>query len=155
MGARSRRKGAQAERDLAKRFAEAMPGESVKRGLGQARSAHEVADVDCPVFWIESKRQRRANVRAALEQAEAAVEAAESFKVPLAVIHDDREEPFVVMRLDAFLDIVRTWWPAKKAGVDRFMATGFDGLLRCRYDEMDDAEAKCAAAIDLGDRDDS
>jgi len=105
-GARSRRKGARFERELVHRFREAMPGADVKRGL-QCRGGDEVADVDCPVFWPEAKRGRKPNVRAALRQALAA---APKGRVPVAVIRDDRQEPFVALLLDDFLDLIREWW---------------------------------------------
>ena len=54
-GNRSRRKGAQWERDLVHLFRKVMPGEDIKRGF-QYRSGEDVPDVDCPVFWIEAKR---------------------------------------------------------------------------------------------------
>ena len=105
-GAMSRRKGAAAERELVHRFREAMPGADVRRGL-QCRSGEEVADVECPVFWIESKRGRKPIVRAALEQA---CTSAPKGRIPIAVIRDDHAEAFVALRLDDFLDFVREWW---------------------------------------------
>lgn len=110
MGALSRRKGAAWERALVHMFREAMPDAEVRRGI-QCRSGEEVADVDCPVFWIEAKRGRQPNVRAALRQAESA--AAEG-RIPIAVIRDDRAEPFVVLGLDEFLDFVSEWWEARR-----------------------------------------
>ena len=105
MGARSRTKGANYERVLVHRFREAMPGAEVKRGL-QCRG-EETADVDCPVFWIESKRGKKPNVRAALKQATAAAPAG---RIPLAVIRDDRAKAFVALSLEDFLDFVGEWW---------------------------------------------
>ncbi len=108
-GARSRRKGANYERAMVHRFREAMPGAEVRRGL-QYRSGDEVADVDCPVFWPELKRGKKPNVRAALRQARAAVPKG---RVPVAVIRDDRQEPFVALLLDDFLDLVGEWWAGR------------------------------------------
>jgi hypothetical protein len=82
-----------------------MPGAEVRRGL-QCRG-EEVADVDCPVFWVEAKRGKKPNVRAALCQA---MNAAPKGRIPLAVIRDDRAEAFVVLSLDDFLDLVSEWW---------------------------------------------
>lgn len=110
MGALSRRKGARAERELVLRFREAMPGAEIRRGL-QCRSGAEVADVDCPTFWIESKRGKKPNPRAALAQA---ADAAPEGRIPLAVIHDDRGQPFVALSLDDFLGFVREWWTLKQ-----------------------------------------
>ncbi len=105
-GNHSRRKGHDFERALVHVFREAMPGAEVRRGL-QSRSGAEVADVDCPVFFPEAKRGKKPNVRAALAQALAA---APEGRIPLAVVRDDRAEPFVALRLDDFLELVRDWW---------------------------------------------
>ena len=105
-GAMSRRKGAQFERWLVHRFREAMPGAEVRRGL-QARGGDEVPDVDCPLLWIEAKRGRKPNVRAALRQAE---EGAPKGRMPVAVIRDDRSEAFVTLNLEDFLEIIHRWW---------------------------------------------
>jgi len=110
MGALSRRKGAAWERELVHRFREAMPGAEIRRGL-QPRSGAEVPDVDCPVFWPEAKRGAKPNVRAALRQA---AEAAPKGRVPIAVIRDDRAEPFVALGLDDFLELVREWWEGRQ-----------------------------------------
>jgi hypothetical protein len=137
-GARSRRKGAQAERDLAKRFAEAMPGADCKRGIGQARRGSEVADCEVPYFWVESKHGKRPNPRAALAQATEDARENSRGKTPIAVIRDDRKEPFVCMRLDDFLAFVSEWWHGRIA--ENYVFTGaFDA------DKAKDAEASCAA----------
>ena len=104
-GMHSRRKGARFERELVWRFREVMPGAEVRRGL-QSRGG-EVADVDCPVFWIEAKRGRKPNVRAALKQAEAS---APKGRIPVAVIRDDRAAAFVALSLEDFLELVHEWW---------------------------------------------
>lgn len=108
-GAMSRRKGAQWERDLVKIFREAMPGTDVKRGL-QPRGGGEVPDVDCPMFWIEAKRGRKPNVRAALKQA---INDCSDDRVPVAVIRDDREDAFVSMLLSDFIRLVEKVWKDK------------------------------------------
>jgi hypothetical protein len=102
----SRRKGQRFERELVHRFREAMPGEEIRRGF-QCRSGEEAPDVECPVFWIEAKRGKKPNVRAALKQAN---DAAPKGRIPVAVIRDDREEAFVALSLDDFLDFVSEWW---------------------------------------------
>ena len=104
-GARSRRKGANFERELVHLFRDALPGAEVRRGL-QCRG-EEVPDVDCPVFWVEAKRGKKPNVRGALRQACAA---APKGRIPLAIIRDDREDAFVSLNLDDFLEIVGEWW---------------------------------------------
>jgi hypothetical protein len=153
-GARSRRKGAQAERDLAKRFAEAMPGADCKRGIGQARRGSEVADCEVPRFFVESKHGKRPNPRAALAQCIEAAEANGNGKTPIAVIRDDRKEPFVCMRLDDFLAFVSEWWNYAPSG----RVSTIVPLWRDTQQMLDavakDAEASCAA-LGLNDRDDS
>ena len=109
MGALSRRKGRRYEQTLVHLFREAMPGAEVRRGL-QSRGGEEVPDVDCPVFWLEAKRGKKPNVRAALRQAEAA---APQGRIPLAVIRDDRQEAFVALSLEDFLEFVREWWEGR------------------------------------------
>jgi len=110
MGMLSRRKGAAWERELVLMFREAMPGCEVRRGL-QSRSGEEVADVDCPVFWIEAKRGRQPNVRNALRQA---VAAAPKGRIPVAVIRDDRADAFAVMQLSDLLEFIREWWSGRQ-----------------------------------------
>jgi hypothetical protein len=104
-GKRSRNKGANYERELAKLFDAAMPGATVRRGI-QYRDGAECPDVDCPHFWVEAKRGKLPNPRAALKQAQKASDG----RRPIAVIRDDRSKAFVVIGLDDFLELVRDWW---------------------------------------------
>jgi len=112
MSAMQRRKGAAWEREVATMLRDAMPGCDAKRGLGQARSAHEVADVDVPGFWVECKRGAQPNVRAALRQAKEAREASGRALThhAVAIVRDDRQDAFVAMPLGDFLELVREWW---------------------------------------------
>lgn len=119
MGALSRRKGVRGERALVHLFREAMPGAVVRRGL-QSRGTAEVADIDCPVFFPEAKTGRKPNVRAALAQARAAAPAG---RIPLAVIHDDRAKPFVVMAHDTFVAFIGEL----RAALTRGAAAEMDG----------------------------
>jgi hypothetical protein len=82
-----------------------MPDAEVRRGL-QSRG-EEVADVDCPIFWVEAKRGKKPNIRGALRQA---MEAAPKGRIPIAVIRDDRAKEIVTLLLDDFLDLVSQWW---------------------------------------------
>jgi hypothetical protein len=106
-GASSRRKGHDFERSMAKKFRAAMPGATVRRGLQQSRDGAEVADVDCPVYWVECKKGKQPNIRGALRQAEAA---APKGLIPIAVVGDDRQEPTVTLRLSDFLEITEAMW---------------------------------------------
>jgi hypothetical protein len=109
-GLRSRRKGANFERALAIRFREVMPGATVRRGL-QSRSGEEAPDVDVPCFWLEAKRHKRTNIKAALRQAH---DDAPPGRWPIAVCKDDREPAIVAMALDDFLDLVGEWWELRR-----------------------------------------
>jgi hypothetical protein len=114
MGKSQRTKGHNWERELAKRFREAMPGCDARRGLSQARGGGaEEADVVIPWFHIEAKVGKKPPVRAALEQAKADC-AAE--KTPIAVIKEDRKEPFVVLSLEAFLLLIGDLWRISRQG---------------------------------------
>ena len=108
-GAMSRRKGAQYERALVRLFRQAMPGAEIRRGL-QSRGGEEVADVECPVLWVEAKRGKKPNIRGALRQA---IEAAPKGRIPIAVVRDDRAAAIVTLLLDDFLELVREWWEAR------------------------------------------
>ena len=107
-GSGARRKGHDYERLLARKFREVMPGADIRRGL-QFRGGHEAPDVECPVFWIESKRGKKPNIRAALKQASAG---GPKGRIPIAIVRDDRAEATVTFYLDDFLDFVQEWWEA-------------------------------------------
>ncbi len=99
----SRRKGHSWEREVVRRVREALPGTDVRRGL-QYRDGADAPDVDVEGWHIECKVGARPNARAALEQAE---RDAKPGRVPVAVIKHDREPAYVVMRLDAWLGMLR------------------------------------------------
>lgn len=103
MAKSQRVKGAAFEREIARLFAEDMPGADVRRGLGQTRSGSDCADVETPRFWVECKRRKRGNVRAALAQAS---EAAVGGRAPLAILKDDRKPAIASMYLDDWHDFV-------------------------------------------------
>jgi hypothetical protein len=110
-GSRSRTKGHNFEREMAIAFREVMPGAEIKRGLAQTRSGTEVPDVECPYFWIECKRGKATNIKAALRQAEAAC--GDKPLVPVAITRDDRDTAMITMRLDEFFDFLGEWWELK------------------------------------------
>jgi hypothetical protein len=102
MGRLSRDKGARFERAVATALALIYP--TARRGLGQARSAAEVPDVDVPGLWPECKRANRTNPRAALAQA---IEASSSSgRMPIAICRDDRSEPFAMLRFTDLLTLL-------------------------------------------------
>lgn len=110
MGGRSsRRKGHDWEREVVIRFREVFGRDQVRRGL-QARSGEEVPDVDVPCFWVECKREKQTNPKAALRQA--AAEATKG-RIPIAVCKDDRREPTVTLLFEDFLEIAGEWWRSR------------------------------------------
>jgi hypothetical protein len=111
-GAGSRRKGHDFERAMVLRFAEVFGADRVRRGL-QFRDGAECADVVAPALWIECKRGKRTNPRAALAQAK---EASLGKGVwPVAVCKDDQEDAVVTIALEDFLDLLREWWSTRGA----------------------------------------
>lgn len=103
-GSRSRTKGARYERDLANRWKASGLYPDARRGIGQARSSGEVADVEGTPWWVEAKCQARPNVFAAMEQAEAATDG----RPPIVVAtrreagKPSRASTVVVMRMETF-----------------------------------------------------
>lgn len=103
-------KGHRFAREVAAKMRSSMPGETgIKRGF-QFRRRDRAADVECPHFWLECKRGRKPVVRRALQQAIDDAGHASDGRVPVAVIRDDREEPFVCLLFEDFLDLVGEWW---------------------------------------------
>tara|TARA_B100000745_G_C20140557_1_gene391043 strand:+ start:407 stop:748 length:342 start_codon:yes stop_codon:yes gene_type:complete len=110
-GKRSRDKGKRGERAVAELFREAMPGDSIKRGI-QTRDGSEVADVTNCAFFIEVKNQKKPNIRAALAQA---AEACGERKLwPIAVTKDTRGSWRVTLELADFLELVAEWWTMRR-----------------------------------------
>ena len=109
-GASCRRKGHDYERSLAQRFAEVFGAENSRRGI-QYRSGGEVPDVEIPAFWVEAKRGRRTNIRAALQQAR---EACDVPKWLLAICKDDGQPAIASMFLDDFMDLITEWWAGRQ-----------------------------------------
>jgi hypothetical protein len=104
-GRRSRNKGRAYEQEIARRFQHIYP--NARRGLGQARQAHEVADVTGTPFWIECKHKRALNVHGAFAQALAAKSVSASATQALVVSrHHGSGRDLATMDLDAFLTIL-------------------------------------------------
>lgn len=108
-GRSSRRKGHDYERAVA-RTLRTVFGDGVHRGL-QSRSGDETADVEVPVFWIECKRGRRTDLKAALALAAAACPPE---RRPLAVCKDDHRPDVVAMHLEDFVELLREWWAGRQ-----------------------------------------
>lgn len=99
MGAMQRQKGARFEREVANAFAILFP--KAKRGIGQARAASEVADVDGTPFWPECKRGAGSTVDAALAQAVLAKTPGSG--PPLAIVRRNGKRATASMYLEDFL----------------------------------------------------
>ena len=106
MGKQSRDKGARFEREIANRLKEVF-GPRTTRSSGQCFSGDTRADVDCPTIWVECKVGKRPNIKAALEQAEAAEEIAKTGKEPVAICKWDRDTPIASMRIDYFIELLK------------------------------------------------
>jgi len=102
MGGKSARtKGHNFERWIAKKLREIFPG--ARRGL-QYQDGKKCADVvDAGPWHWECKVGKKPGVRTALKQAE--IDCSKGM-IPVAVIKDDRAEPFVVLPFDDFLEMV-------------------------------------------------
>lgn len=74
-GRRSRAKGARGEREAAKWFTQ-LTKKNWRRGVGQSRFGSDVADIELEKgsanFWVEVKRGKKTNFRAAMLQAKEA-----------------------------------------------------------------------------------
>lgn len=108
MGRSQRIKGATWERELAAYLR--SHGLEARRGIGQARSASEVSDVELAGWWVEAKRHRRTNPKAALVQACADAEAHGEGLTPVAICRDDGtpiQGATVTMRLADWVALVR------------------------------------------------
>lgn len=101
MGSRERRRGAQAERELAAILADSL-GVTVKRKLGQARDSGD--DIQIGRLRIEVKRCERLAIPAWTRQVEAAAGAGD---VPIVAYRQDGEPWRVVLRLDDVLPWLR------------------------------------------------
>ncbi len=100
MGKMQRVKGCTYERVLATKFRPLYP--EARRGIGQARSAKEVSDVDGTPWWVEAKHQQCPNIWAAMAQAVAATDG----RPPLVVAKRNGGVELAVMRLDDFIEVL-------------------------------------------------
>lgn len=102
LGKMSREKGARYERFVANQLKETYT--EAKRGIGQARSASEVADVDGIPWWLEAKNHKRVVIRRAFEQGEVArllCSDVRKARLPVLVVSRDHMKcDLATMRLD-------------------------------------------------------
>ncbi len=94
-----REKGARFEREVANAFRVLFP--EARRGIGQARAANEVADVDGTPFWPECKRGAGSTVDAALAQALASKKPMTG--PPVAIVRRNGKRATASMYLDDYL----------------------------------------------------
>lgn len=107
MSKASRDKGKRGERMTATELRKMFPeyAREIRRGW-QSRFGSDEADIlGIPGFHLENKHGAKPNVRAALQQAIG--DSSGRGLVPVAVIRDDRCEPFVVLRADDFWRLLR------------------------------------------------
>ena len=90
-----RRKGHDFEREIAADLRSSFP--EARRGLQYQDGAHVADVVNVPGWHIECKRHRRVNIKAALDQAIADVQARESADIPVAITKDDGGDVLVTM----------------------------------------------------------
>jgi hypothetical protein len=104
MSALSRRKGAAYERHVAGRLREVYP--NAKRGLGQARAGHEVADITATPWRVECKHGARPDLFGALAQAERDAGRAADARPVLVVARKNGGQDVVLLRLTDFLALL-------------------------------------------------
>ena len=102
-GRASRKKGHDFERKMARTLTE-LTGRKWKRGIQARAGGAEGADVytEGLPYHFECKKGKRPPLKGALEQAERDCSEGD---VPIAIAAIDRQEPIVLMRLDAFLEM--------------------------------------------------
>ena len=100
MGKMQRRKGSTFELKVAGLLRSIYP--QARRGIGQARSAGEVADVELTPWWVECKHHKRVSVMAAWRQAAAATDGR-----PVLIVHRQNRGPVLVtLELSNFMHLV-------------------------------------------------
>lgn len=102
MGARSRRKGHEFEREVAEAFREAGFTEA-RRGLGQADGGRKLPDVEGTPYWVECKCGARPNIADAFFQADHDSIDAGDQRVAVVISKRDRTEPMATLALADFL----------------------------------------------------
>lgn len=100
----SRRKGHSFERQVAAHLRDCGFDEA-KRGLSQSRG--EGCDVDGTPYWIECKRGKKVDIRAAILQARLGAANDKLHRPWVVVGKDDGDQPFVVMSFEHFLHMAQ------------------------------------------------
>lgn len=111
-GRGARAKGANFERELAKKIREQVDI-AAERGLAQTRGGGtEVADVHMDHIHIEAKRHKRCNIKAALRQAIS--DSHSKDKLPVAITKDDRQPILVTMLFDDWVEVFKAYVDLKE-----------------------------------------
>lgn len=92
-----RRKGHAFERWCAIRLRALFP--NARRGIGQARSGGEVADLEGTPYWVECKHQTRPNIYKAFEQACAYLRKNKDTRKPVVISRATNGPVLVTMEL--------------------------------------------------------
>lgn len=103
MSAKSKRKGAAGEREVAALLAPVF-GDDVKRGLAQCRDASESADVEGTPYWIESKRYKSVAACRFLDQAIKATDG----RPPVVFFREDRGEWLCLCQASLMLELMKS-----------------------------------------------
>lgn len=104
-GKRSRTKGHNFEREMAKHF-QKLGFIKARRGI-QYRDGAECPDVvNVGDIWVECKIGARPNIKAAMEQASKAC----GRMRPIAITKWNRGETYVTMRMDLFDDLMKMYY---------------------------------------------
>jgi hypothetical protein len=106
VGRSQRQKGCRGERKLATELRAWFPeyASVIRRGWQSRRGSDESDILGIPGYHLEHKSGAQPNVRAALRQA---VEDSAGRGIPVAVVRDDRREPFVALRAADFWPLLR------------------------------------------------
>lgn len=115
-GKHSRRKGATGEREVRDLFRAA--GFLARRSIGQHRMGSDAPDVlveGIPELWVEVKRGKRCNIKAALAQA---TRDCGKGQWPIAVTKEDHERAVVSMSFDNYAALMRRAYPEAIAPVE-------------------------------------
>ena len=117
MGKASKRKGAAGERQAAELLRQIWP--DAKRGLGQARSGHEIADVEgCPVR-LEVKVGKRPDILGAIMQAQRDAKIACDPRPVMVLSHRDREGWLATVPAEFMLLLLDKYYNNKDTKHDR------------------------------------
>ena len=97
MGKSQRTKGHSFERKIARILRSIWP--DAKRGFQTRGGTAEAPDIEGTPFWIECKKGKRTNIKAAMRQAEG------QDLPPVAITQDDRQDVLVTMKLEDWMGL--------------------------------------------------